>query len=81
MSKKHPNVLTDDSEKHLIVRLCRIDDSGSWRGHTGRGQETFANWLRLNLNMNPKRYENGRKALEETGQLYSLMLVKEVIES
>lgn len=57
--KKH----VDDSEKYLMMFLCRLDDSGLWKGHTGKGRETFANWLRINLSMNPKRYDNGRKAL------------------
>jgi hypothetical protein len=53
----------DKSEELLITFLCRVEDSGIWTGHTGKGPSTFANWLRMHLSFDAVRYANGRKAL------------------
>lgn len=54
----------DKSEELLITFLCRLDDSRIWEGHTGKGPASFANWLKMHLNIDAIRYVNGRKTLE-----------------
>jgi hypothetical protein len=54
----------DKSEELYMRYLQRLDLSGLWQSHTGKGASTFDNFLRLHLNTDPIRYRNGLRALE-----------------